>query len=95
MVSPLASSSASKVCPSVAKINLALAFVVAGLARNALRVSPTVSASHTAIWMLLRWSTPPGTSDALLLPVRKRLRAVSLLPKAAKNENGNSVASKG
>src|SRR3546814_8554013 len=43
MVSPVTSSSASSVCPSLAGMNLALAFVVAGLARNALR-----SEEHTS-----------------------------------------------
>ncbi|RMU66523.1 hypothetical protein ALP29_200361 [Pseudomonas syringae pv. avii] len=95
MVSPVISSSASSVCPSVARMNFDFAFVVAGLARNALRVSPTVPASHTAIWMLLRSSTPPAISDPLLLPARSRLRAVSLLPNAARKANGNSAVSKG
>jgi len=45
--------------------------------------------------MLLRSSTPRGTSEALLLPARSRLRAVSLLPNAARKVNGNSTASKG
>ena len=28
----------------------------------------TAPGSHTAIWMLLRWRTPPGTSDAFVSP---------------------------
>jgi len=35
-----------------------------------------LAASHTARRMLLRWSTPPDTSEALLLPVRRRLSTV-------------------
>lgn len=41
------------------------------------------------MWMLLRWSTPPGMSDVLLLPVRRRFIVVSLLPNAARNAKGN------
>src|SRR5690606_10982128 len=77
------------------RMNLALALVVAGLARSALSVSPTLPDSHTLMWMWLRNSTPPGTSEWLLLPVRRRLRVTSLLPNAARNANGNSAASKG
>src|SRR6218665_3257876 len=94
MGSPPARSSASSVWPSVARMNLALAFVVAGLSRSAARVAPTVPGAHTARRIWLRWSTPPGTSDALLLPARRRLRVVSLLPKAARKANGNSCLSK-
>src|SRR6185369_2889751 len=93
-VSPLPTSSASSVIPSVARMNLALAWPVFGLARSVASVSPTLPISHTAMWMLLRWSTPPGRSEALESPLRRRLSVVSLLPNAARNEKGNSAASK-
>ena len=54
----------------------------------------TLPSSQTAIWMLLRWRTPPGKSEVLLLPVRNRLIATSLFPNAARNSNGNSCALK-
>ena len=58
-------------------MNLALAFVVARLARSALSVSATPPAAslgrHTARWMLLRSSTPPATSEVLLLPGWRQL----------------------
>ena len=42
--------------------------------------------------MLLRWSTPPGTSDALDEPLRSLLTVSSLLPKAVRKAKGNSCA---
>jgi hypothetical protein len=80
-VSPLARSSASKPSPSVARMNLALARAVAGLAFSAWSVAVTWPGSQVAMWMLLVCSTPPR-SDLLAAPLRRRLRVVSLFPKA-------------
>ena len=88
-------SSASSVAPSVASMNLALAEPVFGLARSAASVAPTLPAGAIARWMLLRCSTPPGTSDRLDEPLRSRLIVVSFIPNAARNRNGNSAGSKG
>ena len=44
--------------------------------------------------MLSRLSTAPATSEALELPLRSRLTVTSFMPKAARNRNGNSTASK-
>src|SRR5665213_171833 len=76
-------------------MNFALAEAVLELSRSAFSVSPTLPGSHTAIWILLRWSTPPATSEAFDSPLRRRLMVVSLLPKAARKVNGNSAPSKG
>ena len=64
MVSPAVRSSASRVWPSVARMNLASPFAVAGL-RSGCNPATVVPSRQTAMWMLLRWSTPPGTSEAL------------------------------
>src|SRR4051794_33544724 len=45
--------------------------------------------------MLLRWRTPPGTSEVLDDPDRRRRTVVSLLPNAMRNWNGNSSRSNG
>ncbi len=52
-MSPEMRFSASKVSPSVARTNFALARVVAGLALSAARVFVTTPGAATAIWMCL------------------------------------------
>jgi hypothetical protein len=59
-----------------------------GVTRSAMTSPETSASSFSRISSTLRTSP----SEALLLPVRRRLRAVSLLPKAARNANGNSAA---
>src|SRR5262245_1702142 len=76
-------------------MNLALALAVAGLALSAASVLPTAPGGATAIWILFVWRTPPGRSDLLDSPLRRRLRVVSLLPKACRKANGNSPPSNG
>jgi hypothetical protein len=65
------------------------------LKTNMARLFETSPAGQTAMWMLLRWSTPPSMSEALDVPVRSRFMVVSLFPKASRSANGNSAASKG
>ncbi|KAG0922617.1 hypothetical protein G6F31_019848 [Rhizopus arrhizus] len=52
-VSPPLRSSASKVSPSVARMNFALALLVAGLAFSAASVCVTCPVSQVRMWMLL------------------------------------------
>src|SRR3546814_19720746 len=73
---------------------LALARVVAGLARSASSLAVTLPVSATAMWMLLVCRTPP-TSDLFDAPDLSFLRVVSLLPNACRNAKGNSSRSKG
>jgi hypothetical protein len=47
-------------------------------------ISPTKPGAHTAIWMLLRWSTAPGASDALNSLLRRRLMVTSFIAKGGK-----------
>ena len=75
-------------------MNFALHLAIAGLAFSAARVLATSPAAATAIWMLFVWRTPPR-SDLFDSPLRRRLRVVSLLPKACRKANGNSAASNG
>jgi hypothetical protein len=55
-----------------------------GLARNAAKVALTSPGAQVAIWMLLRCSTPPGTSDAFDERARSFVIVTSLFPNAAR-----------
>ncbi len=59
-----------------------------GFARSAASVAVTSPSGQTLMWMLLRWSTPPGRSDWFVLPARRRLSVVSLFPKASRKAKG-------
>ena len=62
-------------------------------AQRLARVAHGFSCTHCQVDVLHR--STPGTSEALLLPVRLRLSVVSLLPKEAWYMNGNFPASEG
>src|SRR5205085_8527898 len=85
--------SASNHFPSVAKMNLAFWLAVAGLSRSPARAAGTLPSGQTWMWMLPRWSTPPGRSDLFVLPLRSRLSVVSLLPNASRKAYGNVAGS--
>src|SRR3546814_18495926 len=75
-------------------MNLALARVVAGLARSASSLAVTLPVSATAMWKLLVCRTPPK-SDLFDAPDLSFLRVVSLFPHACRNAKGNSSRTTG